>query len=33
MHNKKVQRLIIWFMIILIVVSGLLMGVSYLTSF
>ncbi|MDO5359393.1 MAG: stressosome-associated protein Prli42 [Jeotgalicoccus sp.] len=33
MHNKKVQRIIIWFMVILIVVSGLLMGVSYLTSF
>ncbi|CEA00115.1 hypothetical protein BN1048_00824 [Jeotgalicoccus saudimassiliensis] len=33
MGNKKVQRLIIWFMIVLIVVSGLLMGVSYLTSF
>ncbi|CAM4166178.1 MULTISPECIES: stressosome-associated protein Prli42 [Jeotgalicoccus] len=33
MQNKKVQRYIIWFMIILIVVSGLLMGVSYLTSF
>lgn len=33
MHNKKVQRIIIWFMVTLIVVSGLLMGVSYLTSF
>ncbi|MGO1923419.1 MAG: stressosome-associated protein Prli42 [Jeotgalicoccus sp.] len=33
MGNKKVQRLIIWFMVALIVVSGLLMGVSYLTSF
>ncbi|CAD2073665.1 stressosome-associated protein Prli42 [Jeotgalicoccus coquinae] len=33
MGNKKVQRFIIWFMVILIVVSGLLMGVSYLTSF
>lgn len=33
MHNKKVQRIIIWFMVALIVVSGLLMGVSYLTSF
>lgn len=33
MGNKKIQRFIIWFMVILIVVSGLLMGVSYLTSF
>ncbi|CAD2077228.1 MAG TPA: stressosome-associated protein Prli42 [Jeotgalicoccus sp.] len=33
MSNKKLQRAIIWAMIILIVVSGLLMGVSYLTSF
>ncbi|CAD2077894.1 stressosome-associated protein Prli42 [Jeotgalicoccus meleagridis] len=33
MQNKKIQRLIIWFMIILIVVSGLMMGISYLTSF
>lgn len=33
MSNKKLQRAIIWAMIILIVVSGLLMGISYLTSF
>lgn len=33
MQNKKVQRFIIWAMIILIVVSGLLMGISYLTNF
>ncbi|CAD2075361.1 hypothetical protein JEOAER750_01183 [Jeotgalicoccus aerolatus] len=33
MGNRKVQKFIIWFMVILIVVSGLLMGVSYLTSF
>ncbi|MCK1977155.1 stressosome-associated protein Prli42 [Jeotgalicoccus huakuii] len=33
MQNKNVQKFIIWFMIILIVVSGLMMGISYLTSF
>ncbi len=29
---KKAQNIIIWAMIILIVVSGLLMGLSYLTA-
>ncbi|CAD2075819.1 stressosome-associated protein Prli42 [Phocicoccus pinnipedialis] len=33
MSNKKLQRAIIWAMIILIVVSGLMMGISYLTGF
>lgn len=33
MSNKKLQSAIIWAMIILIVVSGLLLGISYLTSF
>lgn len=29
---KKMQNIIIWVMVILIVVSGLLMGLSYLTA-
>ncbi|CAM3413820.1 DUF4044 domain-containing protein [Nosocomiicoccus ampullae] len=29
---KKMQNIIIWAMVILIVVSGLLMGLSYLTA-
>lgn len=29
---KKMQNIIIWTMVILIVVSGLLMGLSYLTA-
>lgn len=32
MNNKKVQKAVIWFMIILIVLSGLLFGVSMLTT-
>lgn len=33
MQNKKVRQVVIWFMVFLIVVSGLLFGVSMLTSF
>ncbi|WP_415735710.1 stressosome-associated protein Prli42 [Lacicoccus alkaliphilus] len=33
MQNKKVRQVIIWFMVFLIVVSGLLFGVSMITSF
>lgn len=32
MGNRKIQKLVIWFMILLIVVSGLLFGVSMLTT-
>lgn len=32
MQNKKVQKYVIWFMVFLIVVSGLLMGLGYLTQ-
>ncbi|WP_411844357.1 stressosome-associated protein Prli42 [Salinicoccus sp. HZC-1] len=32
MNNRKVQKIVIWFMILLIVVSGLLFGVSMLTT-
>lgn len=33
MQNKKVRQVVIWFMVFLIVVSGLLFGVSMITSF
>lgn len=32
MQNKKVRLFIIWFMVFLIVVSGLLFGISMLTT-
>ncbi|HJE20181.1 stressosome-associated protein Prli42 [Aliicoccus persicus] len=32
MQNKRVQRIIIWAMVFLIVVSGLLFGLSMLTT-
>ncbi|SFK59638.1 stressosome-associated protein Prli42 [Salinicoccus halodurans] len=32
MSNSKIQKIVIWFMIFLIVVSGLLFGVSMLTT-
>ncbi|WP_156172372.1 stressosome-associated protein Prli42 [Salinicoccus sediminis] len=32
MGNGKIQKIVIWFMIFLIVVSGLLFGVSMLTT-
>lgn len=32
MGNSKIQKIVIWFMIFLIVVSGLLFGVSMLTT-
>ncbi|HIW12196.1 MAG TPA: stressosome-associated protein Prli42 [Candidatus Salinicoccus stercoripullorum] len=32
MGNRKTQKIVIWFMIFLIVVSGLLFGVSMLTT-
>ncbi len=32
MGNRKMQKIVIWFMIFLIVVSGLLFGVSMLTT-
>lgn len=32
MQNKKIQKFVIWFMVFLIVVSGLLMGLGYLTQ-
>ncbi|WP_017548900.1 stressosome-associated protein Prli42 [Salinicoccus carnicancri] len=32
MGNRKIQKVVIWFMIFLIVVSGLLFGVSMLTT-
>lgn len=32
MGNRKVQKIVIWFMIFLIVVSGVLFGVSMLTT-
>ncbi|SDK53570.1 hypothetical protein SAMN05216216_104139 [Lacicoccus qingdaonensis] len=32
MQNKKVRLFIIWFMVFLIVISGLLFGVSMLTG-
>ncbi|MFC3418156.1 stressosome-associated protein Prli42 [Salinicoccus hispanicus] len=32
MSNRKVQKAVIWFMIFLIVISGVLFGVSMLTT-
>ncbi|MFB9859919.1 MULTISPECIES: stressosome-associated protein Prli42 [Salinicoccus] len=32
MQNKKMQRVVIWFMIFLIVISGVLFGISMLTA-
>ncbi|MFD2829389.1 stressosome-associated protein Prli42 [Corticicoccus populi] len=32
MQNKKIQKYVIWFMVFLIVVSGLLMGLGMLTQ-
>lgn len=32
MQNKRIQRVIIWIMVLLIVVSGLLFGLSMLTT-
>lgn len=32
MQNKKVRLFIIWFMVFLIVISGLLFGISMLTA-
>ncbi|MFC3388461.1 stressosome-associated protein Prli42 [Salinicoccus sesuvii] len=32
MRNRKFQKAVIWFMIVLIVISGVLFGVSMLTT-